>query len=49
MSKTLSVVVADEVKEKLEEYAQKDDRNVSYVVRKAIEQFLSNLEKEDNN
>ena len=39
-NKNISIVITDEVREKLDAYAKQEDRNISWVVRKAIEEFF---------
>jgi len=36
----LSLRLSDEIREKLEEIAKKDDRSLSYIIKKAIEYYL---------
>lgn len=47
----LSLRLPDEMKEKLEEIAKKDDRSLSYVIKKAIEYYfdtcIEKCEKEE--
>lgn len=38
---TITVEIPPEVKQELSKIAQEDDRSVSWVVRKAIEQYLA--------
>lgn len=38
-----------EVKEKLEEIAEKEDRSVSYIINKIISEYLTNEKEEKQN
>lgn len=45
----LSVIIPDEMKIKLDSVAEEQDRNLSYIVRKALEQYIKSFidESED--
>lgn len=43
----LSVIIPDEMKIKLDSIAEKQDRNLSYVVRKVLENYISKSEASD--
>ena len=41
----ITIIIPDETKNKLEQIAQDEDRNLSYVVRKAIQEYLDKQDK----
>ena len=43
----LSIRVPDEMKKELEEIAEKDSRSVSFIVKKAIEDYLNQQKEEE--
>ena len=43
----LSIRVPDEMKKELEEIAEKDSRSVSFIVKKAIEDYLNQQKGEE--
>jgi predicted transcriptional regulator len=42
----ICVILPDEVKEEIDKVAKEQDRNLSWVVRKAIEEYLSEQSKD---
>lgn len=44
MAKTIGVIIPDDMREKLEEICKEEDRNISWVVRKAIAEYIANRE-----
>lgn len=43
-NKNISVVVTDEMREALDKAATEQERNISWIIRKAIEQYLDKLQ-----
>ena len=43
-TKTISTVIRDEIFQQLEEYAQKNERSTSWIIKKAIKNFLKENE-----
>ena len=41
----ITIIIPDETKVQLEQIAQDEDRNLSYVVRKAIQEYLDKQDK----
>lgn len=39
-NKTISVIVSDEMRAELEKIAAEEERNLSWVVRKALQQYI---------
>lgn len=46
MAQVLNVRVPDEMKERLEEEAKKDERSVAFIVRIAIQKYFESIDKE---
>ena len=44
--KIISAVIPDEIYKKLEKYAQKNDRSKSWIIKKAINNFLAENENQ---
>ena len=40
----IGIIIHDEMRDKLEEIAQEKDRNLSWIVRKALQQYIEGQE-----
>jgi predicted transcriptional regulator len=43
----ICVILPDEVKEEIDKVAKEQDRNLSWIVRKAIEEYLAAQDKKE--
>ena len=43
----ICVILPDEMKEEIDRIAKKQDRNLSWIVRKAIEEYLLTQDKQE--
>lgn len=46
MSDKITIAVSEEIKKQLTEIAERDDRNLSWVVRKALQEYIEKNNKE---
>lgn len=44
----ITVIIPDEMKEAIDKKAELEDRNLSWVVRKAIQEYLDKENKKEN-
>ena len=49
IKKTITVALGDELYDKLEQLAKQDERSKSYFIKKAVKQYLENLEAKNQN